>query len=56
MKTMANFCSEMSWVLRDQNKERPQIKDFRPLFVYTWYLMLQNYINKREDDIDDIVK
>ena len=38
-------------MLLDKNKSNPKVKEYRPIFVNTWLIMLQNYIDIRIYDL-----
>ena len=38
-------------MLLDKNRNNPKIKEYRPIFVNTWLIMLQNYIDLRINDL-----
>ena len=41
-------------MLLDKNKNNPKVKEYRPIFVNTWLIMLQNYIDMRVYDLKNI--
>ena len=50
----SNFCFELCFMLLDKNKNNPKVKEYRPIFVNTWLIMLQNYIDIRVEDLKNI--
>ena len=57
---LTKFCHNIREKLIAENETKPKVREYRPLFAYTWVIMLQNYIHKREYDLemigDDLVK
>ena len=49
-----NFCRNIREKLIEENIAKPKVNEYRPLFAYTWVIMLQNYIHKREYDLEMI--
>ena len=56
---LTKFCHDIREKLIAENETKPKVREYRPLFAYTWVIMLQNYIHKREYDLkmigDDLV-
>ena len=50
---LSNFCIALCFLLLGENRARTQ-QGYRSLFVYTWFIMLQNYINMRQYDISQL--
>ena len=50
----SNFCFELCFMLLDKNKNNPKVKEYRPIFVNTWLIMLQNYIDLRVYDLKEL--
>ena len=51
---LANFCFELCFLLLDKNRNHTKVKEYRPIFVYTWFIMLQNYIHMRRYDLKEL--
>lgn len=52
-KIMSNFCMELTFLLLDkkQTKAKGMVFEFRHIFVYQWFVMLQTFIDRRSFEL-----
>ena len=55
-KLLSRFCKELKEQLLNQQRDDPsKVKEFKPLFVGTWLIMLQIYIMRTKQKVDEQV-
>lgn len=50
---MSNFCMELGFLLLDKKKTKANtmVSEFRHIFVYQWFVMLQTFIDRRSVEL-----